>query len=206
MPGPQSYTSELVSKHQVSGAAKPATILHLKHIEKNTHTSLQTHTHQCAGKLPAVNIHCLLFSFNILSSSFLVHTWLLCSAHHYGLFIVTSVLNGKYFELSVVVPVYFSTQQIKAFYLVSPKTGTKSYSLLKYKETKSWPFSFQPDELLLPKEACLIHFSRKHAALGIFSHTCDCKLYFKLFRIQHQTNGVTYEQAENGTNMTSLFP
>lgn len=137
MPGSQSHASELVSRHQVSGAAKPATILHHKRTEKNAHTTLQTHTPQCAGKLPAVNIHRLLLSFNSLSSFLLVHTRLLCSAHHYGLFIVTSLSNGKYFELSVVVPVYFSTQQMKAFYLVSPKTGTKSYSLLKYKETKS---------------------------------------------------------------------
>lgn len=91
----------------------------------------------------------------------------------------------------------FQHSKWRAFYLLSPKTGTKSDFLLKYKQTKAWPFSFQAEEFLLPKEACLIHFSRKCAALGILSHTCESKLYFKLFCTHHQANGVTHEQWKN---------
>lgn len=70
----------------------------------------------------------------------------------------------------------FQHSKLRAFYLVSPRTGTKSDFLHKYKQTKARPFSFQAVELVLPKELCSITFSRKHTALRIFSHTYNIKL------------------------------
>lgn len=103
--------SEVLSQYWVSEGAGTETIL-LRHAEK--------HTQICKymqGYFPDVNMHYLVLNFFILSAFSILHTWLLHSAHHYGLLVVTCLLNGRYFELSMILSVYFSTQQTMGFLL-----------------------------------------------------------------------------------------
>lgn len=103
--------SELLSQYWVSEAAGTETILH-RHAEKHK----QICKYMQANFLDA-NMHYLGLNFFILLFFPILHTWLLHSAHHYGLFVVTCLLNDKYFELSAVLSVYFSAQQTKGFLL-----------------------------------------------------------------------------------------
>lgn len=64
----------------------------------------------------------------------------------------------------------FQHSKLRAFNFVSPRTGTKSDFLRKYKQTKARPFSFQAVELVLPKELCLIPFSSQHTTGDFLTH------------------------------------
>lgn len=87
--------SALVSQYCVYDAAVTETILH-RHAEMHTKVCKYTQ-----GNFPAANMHCLVLSLFYFVCFSILHTWLLHSAHHYGLFVVTGLLNGKYFEPSI---------------------------------------------------------------------------------------------------------